>query len=229
MLTAPQLYAISQSIKPLDKAQFQCHYCSAPCNNQLSHNEPEPNPFMKRKYPALRPGEPNICIGCWLWRRKRITIPFLKQGEWQDGRCPMEYDWWISDTEAKAIRPCDSALLYERLLDPPIRFCLMLGTGPDAPCHLQQGIVNEIAKIEGGTPLTYTVMGKPLMYNIYELLEALKNGTKGKEPGVQELIRILGPIKNVQEKRERGRPPAPDKPSRVVSASGQASASKVYA
>lgn len=225
-MLASQLYAISQGIKPVESGPSECHYCSAPCDRTYRHQEPPPAPFSKIPYPCKRPANHWTCRGCMLWNRKRHTIWFLKSDEFKDGQQAKDWNWWIDEKGARAIRPEDSTLLYDRLLDPPLKFVLMLG-GP--PAYIQSATCNDVALVEAGTVLSFTIGLSVLEYSVYELGEALRHGTKGKMPGVQALIKLLGPHK-LPEKYVKspkgGQPPPTDKPSRVVSASGFPSAEK---
>lgn len=189
-LTAPELYAISQGDKC--EGQQECHWCGGPCTRRFTHDEGPLHLFTQRGRFAKRPGNAYICRGCWLWRRKRITIHYLNKA-YKDIQSPEDHSWWITGNGAWAINELTHKLIYDRLLSPPIPFCLSLKTEKD-PNRLQYAIVNDIGMIEAGTPLWFTINNLPMTYTIYELEQALRhNDLNGKESGVRLLVSVLGP------------------------------------
>jgi hypothetical protein len=176
--------------------------------------------FIRRISTAKRPANPYCCEGCWMWRRKRVTLQFLDGGQ-KDIQCAQSHSWWITENGAWAIRPVDSARIYEKLLQPPKRFVLALmvnnvlsGT---CPSYEKPGLLNQLHLMHANdvgeqTPRTqyiFTVNNIPHSYCPYELEEALREGNgHGMEPGVSALVAALGKrlIPEVPE-REEVKPP----------------------
>lgn len=209
-LLASQLYAESQGAVCF--GSFECYWCGAPCHTTWPHGQPPPmiGRDTKTKLFAKRPGNHFICVGCWLWQRKRITVTYL-DGGFKDGQCPMEHSWLITKQDAFGLKSTSYKKLYDILLAPPLKFSLSFLTEPNLNNLLQFALVNNNAELQVGTPLAFTVNNIPHTYTVYELTHALKNGPEGTDPGVQALIRILGPHKMIEleipdEKRGRGRP-----------------------
>ena len=198
-MNGPELYATINGQVP--HGAFECYYCGSKCSTFLKvPREDLPIPCVKKPKFALRPGSKFLCIGCWLWKRGRITIPFLSGG-WKDIQCPINHSWWMTKTEAFAIRRDnreDCQALYEKLLDPPRCFMLSvvtdtLGTPPIN--RLQFAVVNEIeGEMTAETVLTFTIDHLKLTYTPYELEMALDNPKEleGKSPGVRALLELLG-------------------------------------
>ena len=214
-MLASELYAKSQLCK--NSGPEMCHWCGSPCSRNYRHNEPPPSPFTKKNHLVRCPANLHICVGCFLWRRQRITINHT-DGSYRDGQCPMNHSWWIAENEALAV--CNSIVnphnkeVYDRLLRPPLQFSLSL-VNPKTINHLQCQVVNDMVEIKADTKLSFTLDNQPLSYTVYELEQALRHGLDGKEPGVQALIRFLGPhtlttvdVQKVAEVKPVGRPAA---------------------
>lgn len=244
-LLASELYAISQGSKC--EGNDQCHYCSAPCKKTIAHFEYLPLPGSKRSYVAKRPGNGFMCIGCWHWKKKSITVEWMgangKMAGFKDRQTPADWSWYITDDKAWAIQlhipdnplPTNDGI-YQRLLKPTtskngLRFALSFVHSHNKN-HLQLCVANEIAEIKKDTPMLFTVNGSVNRYTVYELEEALKNRSgEGKEPGVQMLMHLLGPCglfpppkKPEEEEKKMGRPPALEDgrvTKKTVAASGQ--------
>ncbi len=211
---ASELYAISQGKRC--KGIQKCHWCGASCGNNNPHDDPPLILIRKEakiKQWALYPNNSYICDGCWLWRRKRITVFYLDDS-YSDGQSPEKHPWFITHQKAYSLYE-EGNSLYETLLSPPLTFSLSLVT-PGEPNRLQHNTLNNLSKIQLDTPLSFTLNSQVLTYTIYELQEGILNGANGKEPGVQTLIRILGEPspdllgdkrKDPEEKRGRGKPP----------------------
>ena len=187
-LSASELYALSQTA--VCSGPDDCHWCGSPCRRSLPHDDPTPPIGVKRREPALRPGNTYICVGCWLWRRTNLSVNFLSGGV-TDRQTPSSHSWWITSDGAWGIRHEDHGTLGQLLLNPPLRFCLML-LGELQVNHIQTAMANDLAEIKSDTPLTFTVDGKPLTYTVYDLREALKSGPVGRDPGTTVLLRLLG-------------------------------------
>lgn len=205
-LLASELYALSQN--GICSGSNECHWCGGPCSSNFPHDDPPPIIGIKARSPCKRPANSYICNGCWLFKRKRITISYLGGG-YKDGQCPSFYSWWITEKGAWAITNEDKEELYECLLDPPSKFVLALLDGKSENYLQLAEINNHQDKILGSTPLVFTINNITHYYNVYELTEALINGPDGKEPGVGALLRLLGPynVNEQVEKKGRGRPP----------------------
>lgn len=234
-MLASELFAISQSTSC--KGDQECHWCSAPCNRGQLHDDDPPMIGIKRNAQmARRPGNPWICNGCRLWRRPRVTINFLN-GSFLDGQTARRHSWWITEEGAQAINPewtkkedwsVTYQMLWTKILKPPLRFCLALLDGPSPiENHLQLCVANDLPVVKASTLLSFTVNGVVFRYSIYELKEALRRGQSGKEPGVGELIRLLGScdlhprIKPEDEERKPGPPIKSAAPLKEVIEGGQ--------
>lgn len=208
-LLASELYAISQGKSC--SGREECYWCSAPCGRFNTHDDDVPVFAPRRaKTQAKRPGNAFVCDGCWLWRRKRITVFWLSEG-FKDGLCPLDHSWWITDQEAWGIRvPKDAGELYARLLEPPLLFTLTLTDGtPGAKNHIQHAFANDLEEIKADTPLKFTLNNIPHEYTVYELGNALRtNDPAGMRPGVGALLRLFGPYEasDRTERRGPGRP-----------------------
>ena len=202
---ASVLYARSQGMEC--EGSFRCYWCGAPCRQTWRH-EDRPAQLGVRRLGVAVPGSPFICCGCWLFRRSRITIPFLGGG-YKDGQAPARWGWWITGEGAWAVGPDDAGALYDRLLKPPLCFALLLLRGPGLVA-LHAGVGNLTPEVMLDTPLEFTVANAAYRYSIYELSEALRYGANGKEPGVRVLIELLGQYqlpRDMRDGRKRGRPP----------------------
>lgn len=243
-ILASELYAITQGSKC--EGTEECHYCAGPCKTFFPHGEVPPPMGVKRSYIAKRVNNPYICMGCWLWRRKSITVQWL-DGTIKDRQTPPNHSWllvddmrlngdgknaWVIDTKLHPSGTPKNEQLYQKLLNPPTKFSLsFIEFG--AQNHIQLCTTNEVVKVEAATPLSFTVNGLPFIYTIQELDHALRHGPQGMEPGVQALVRLLGPsdlfteeerLKREAEKNPKmGRPPAllgGQSTKKVIGASG---------
>jgi len=199
-------YITTQGMK--NEGIFECYWCGAKCQQGFPHQEPDPYLGVKRTYLAKRPANKYQCLGCFTFRRTRVTIPFLSGG-FKDGRSPLDYSWWISESEVRAVTDKCHKHLYEKLLQPPLKFVLSLLNDPKSKNHLQLAIVNELSEIKADTPLCFNLNNTTMKYTIYELEEALRHGSVGKEPGVQALTKLLGPHNlppKPEDIRKPGRP-----------------------
>lgn len=216
-LSISQIYALSQGYQCI--GNLECHWCGSPCTDQWTHDDPPPPTFKKITTSAKRPGNSYICAGCWLYRRKRITISYI-DGNFKDGQCPLNHSWWI-DNEAKAIKlddPLNKKILYDKLLSPPIKFSLSFLTDPKCSNLLHLFELNHNKAVFAETQLKYTINNVVHSYSIYELEETLtSDDLNGKDPGAVALFRLLGPYPEVKtakkiydeknpEKEGRGRP-----------------------
>lgn len=205
-MLATELYAITQRAKC--SGDLECYWCAAPCNRMLRHNEPTPEFGVKRTHIAKRPANPFICVGCWLFRRKRITINYTPDGtKFKDGQCPLNHSWLI--TEDRALTIDFNTSLYEFLLAPKChQMVLSLLDGEKTlPNHLQLATVNDLTEAKTDTPIHFTINGIPHQYTVYELKSAIDNrDANGAGAGTRELIRLLGMPEKIEEKLERGRP-----------------------
>lgn len=212
-LSASDFYARAHGRQ--NEGKEKCHWCGSACSRQWVHDDVPRQLFIKSKEEPRYPGEPWMCFGCYTFRRKRLTIQFL-DGFQQDIQCPMEHSWLIRPGSALAIRRINYGPLYDFLLKPSVPFLLMLSSGP--PVWLHKAVLNAPAETTAGTPLHYTLDNRPQAYSVYELEQALRHGTAGKEPGVRLLVELLGPkqLPPLPEPPERGRPPVLDPAVKVL-------------
>lgn len=202
-MTASDLFATSQGSK--NEGDQECHWCASPCGRDWLHDEPPPLPFTRAPKFSLRPCNLYICRGCWLWRRKRVSVRFL-DGTFKDGQAAYNHSWLIWREEARGIKPPCAHLLWQYLLKPPAPFCLALIYGEGQQNHLQFAVANDYDKIQADTPLRFTLNGMIQKYTVYELQEAIKTGKDtGKEPGVQTLVRLYGLPQAPQPEKKAGR------------------------
>lgn len=207
-ITAPALYALANG-RNCDGPD-NCHWCGAPCPRVLAHDD-QRHPMTAGRHPYAKfPGNQYQCIGCWLFGKQKITT-FWLGGGYKDSQTPSKHSWWITAEGCWAVRlPEDTTALYKVLLRPPLRFALSLLEGQNPPPNrLQMALANCHTEIKASTPLTFTVNEVPFCYSVYELEEALTSpgDLAGRLPGVRELIRILGPYKEMEEPdRGKGRP-----------------------
>ena len=213
-ITGPQLYALTQRSSCL--GSFECHWCSAPCTTMFYHDDLPNLPFIKSSHPSKRPANPYICHGCWLFRRRRITVTHLTS-PYQDGQCPQKFSWWMTLAGAWIVDKKDYQALYDLLFKPPNLFSLSL-IKPQTTNYLQIVPVNNISEIKGDTPLSFTVNNILHQYTVYELEQAtLQEDATGREPGVRALFDFLGPpVVEDKPKLERGRPNEPVKTTKVT-------------
>ena len=204
----------------------ECHWCSAPCPRQYLHDDPPPHTIVQNAWgrsKAKRPGNPYMCLGCYLWRKKRVTLYFV-EGGFVDGKCAENYGWWITEESATIIGKDSGPTLYEKLLNPPLIFSLSILDGSNIKNLLQLCLANSVEEIKSDTPLSFTINNIPHTYTVYELEVAIHNGVEGMEPGVRELRRILGepPDHLKASEKKAGRPKSSDaaKGRRVIHTSG---------
>lgn len=211
-ITVSQFYALSQGSKC--EGVHRCHWCGAPCNRRWLHDEPKPVMFQRTpKTTALFPDSPWICVGCWLFRRQRITTYFLDEKTYLDRQCPATHSWWITPTEALSVRWQDGEILFKKLLNPPRQFSLMILVGDKATCLLHQGLANDFpTPVQFGTQLKFTINGIPHTVSPMELQTGLKSKEARNEPGVRALLDIYGVVPGVveEEKPGPGKPIVPD-------------------
>lgn len=221
---ASQFFARTQS-SHCDGTE-ECHWCAGPCQRLHIHDNPPPVPFVKDYERAKRPSNPFICVGCWLWRRKRVTVRFLGgvgRDALKDGQCALNHSWLITETSALVISKDSQEELKEFVLAPHSRFILAFLDDPTGLTknHLHLMVANDLPEVLADTPLVFTVNNVPFVYSVYELETAITQGTGGRLPGVAQLFRLLGiPEPVVDEdgklpKREAGRP-APKQDGRVT-------------
>lgn len=218
-LLASDLFAISQGTK--NEGMEECHWCGAPCTRDWEHQEPPPIPFVRYITHACRPGNPWVCRGCHMFRRPRVTVRYFG-GSFRDGQSPQLQSWFVTEEGAWTIRPgnvADAAILYEQLLTPPLRFLLAVVTEPGELNQLHLAAANDHPEgVRGDCPLVWMLNNRPLIYSPYELEQALRHGSQGREPGARELIRLFGgfelppiPDESLPQKTgQRGRPKGRD-------------------
>lgn len=210
MKTVPQLYA--ESLGKYCEGSEKCYWCSAPCNRKWLHGNGPNLPFRQYKEPVNCVASSHICIGCWLFRRPRVTIDFLND-EREDFRSPRHQSWIITESWHKAINKNCIDKVYNFLLNPELPFALLLIDEAEHN-YAQSGVVNLEQELKDTTNLSYSLDGHVHTYTIYELQEALQNGPEGKEPGVQTLLRVLKTptpaidltsLEDIEEPEVRGR------------------------
>ena len=212
-LLASELYAISQGTNC--KGPTECHWCAAPCEKVWTHDD-QPNLVIAQgsrlRSLARRPANAYICTGCWLFRRKSITVRFLTDGI-KDRQDPSTHSWYVTEQGAWGIRPQDGLALFKALLNPPNRFWLSLITEQNLKNHLQLVISNDLKEFTPEMDLFFTVNGTSHSYSVAELDLFCKGKQEASSPGLLALIRIFGkPPVDEQEKRGRGRPMKTYKP-----------------
>lgn len=201
-LKASELFAISQGTSCIGSGRWKCHWCGAPCENEFVHDDPPPVPFVRSKSTALCPNESYICIGCWLWRRKRVSINFLTGG-FKDGQEPKHHSWWITEKGAWGLGDKkDYDEVYKQLVQPPKRFALAFRLEKDkVDTLIQLMTANDRIGIIAETPLYFTVNNIQHTFSVYELTESIKNDKHIYGPGVRILKEILGePPAEIKEK-----------------------------
>ena len=217
-MTATELYAASQST--CCEGKYECHWCAAPCSNAFAHDDPPPIPFKRScPSPSRRPNNPWICKGCWLFRRKSVTVNYL-DGTSLDKQCPLNHSWLITPKGAWAI---SKKQLFSFLIKPDC--CFALSLLKNEPLNLLSLVqVNNHSIIQATTPLLFSLDNIQLTYTIYELVETSNRETPGgHEPGVRLLIDFLGPMPREPEMKKRGRPTLKgdfDKLVRTITVSG---------
>lgn len=187
-MTASELYAISNGMKC--EGQRECHWCGAACSQKFLHDEPRPIIGLKRSFIAARPSSPWICVGCWLWRRQRITVSFLDD-TLRDSQSPTKHNWLITDSASKTFDHSHREHLYRFLTKAPPRFALIFRSVGSADTAIQMAVVNETKDITVNTPLWFTLDNIKHQFTFYELEDALKRSATGKEPGVRVLAAMF--------------------------------------
>jgi len=208
-LRASEIFARSQSARC--EGDDRCHWCGAPCRGGaagLRHDDPPPIPFVRSKSSARHPNGRFVCVACWLWRRRSVTVCYLPAG-FRDRRFAPDHSWWITEHGAWGLRPESAEALYGLLLKPPTRFVLALREGAcDNWLHL--AVANDNPVVKADTPLHFTVNNIPHSYTAYELEQVARHQHAATPPGVAALIRLFGPpppiAAVVPEQRGRGRP-----------------------
>lgn len=223
-LRASELYAISQSNRCTGPEG--CHWCGAACGRLWLHDEPPAILGVRRDRLALNPNGLYICIGCWLWRRKRVTVNFLPHTDgngaptYLDRQEAPKWSWLVTEAGSWALREGDAQALVSFLVAPPLRFFLSLLDGnTPPPNHLQMCLANNFEQIGGDTPLRFTINNIPHQYTVYELEDVLTGGgVVGKEPGVRALASFLKLKIDAREvKTKAGRPKMPEhQPGKIV-------------
>lgn len=208
--TASELFAQSMSRKC--EGCESCHWCGSPCTRQWIHDDPPLLPGQKRSQYAARPGNAWVCLGCWNYKRPRVTVQFLTGGL-KDGQTLANHSWLLTEEHIRGIRIEDYDSLYQFLLAPVNVFALSLIDDKESNVRnqIQLAKVNDVHEIKGDTQFQYTVNNRVYTYSPYELEEALKYGEGGVSGGVLTMIRLLGDYKRIErrsrdEKLEVGRP-----------------------
>ncbi len=206
-MTASELFA--QALGKTCDGKEECHWCGGKCGVSWIHDDPGPAPYTKQKTMARKPGSRFVCVGCYNYRMKRVTVFYL-MGGYQDKQAAQDHSWLMTPEGAFAIRTEDHGLLWERLLNPPPLFCFSLIEDNRFNKNLiQWAMVNDHPKgVDLDTPLQFTINNVPHIYSVYELESALESReVVGKESGVRELLARLSPYKLPEkEKRGKGRP-----------------------
>lgn len=220
-LTASCLLALANGVK--NEGPTECHWCGSPCQRFLTHDDLPYSPFIPHTRPAKSPGSSYICLGCWLWGRKRVTVNHFSGGGFTDGQAAIRHSWIITERAAWVIRkPDDYPALYDFLIQPSGSFALTLTTNGNSPRpdnFLQLVPANDLAKINNDTLIKFNFNNTTYDYCIYELREAILDGdATGKRPGIGVLFGLWQPPvpegtsghSNRGEAlfRKRGRPPS---------------------
>lgn len=215
MKLASELFAKSLSRK-CEGAEV-CHWCGGPCDRRWTHDDVVSVPFSRTRSSARYPGNAFVCVGCWYYRRKSVTVRFLDQ-TYKDRQSLSCHSWLLTVDSIHGLSPADHNSLYAFLLKPKLPFVLSLlsdaGNVVESLLHL--ACLNNQDKLQGDSELAYTLDNKRYTYTPYELEEALKHGTDGKSGGVKLLVDRLGPYSEVaavdpEAKLERGRPKKEDR------------------
>lgn len=189
-LTASEVFARSQGTQC--SGPCECHYCAAPCKRVWVHDEPQ-GPFVRSLTNALRPANPYVCTGCWLFRRRRTTVWFL-DGMYKDGQAGQDHSWWMTAEKSVVLREGRCPDLKTLLLNPPGTFVLGLKPEGGRPnlLHLMKANHGQ-GEVRADREFSFTVDQTVLTYTIYELEQGLKRGPEGLSPGVGALLRFMGP------------------------------------
>jgi hypothetical protein len=187
----------------------RCHWCGNPCDRLWPHDDLPPLPFTKQKYHALCPSEPWVCVGCWLYRRKRVTLRFFS-GDFRDGQAAGDHSWLLTEGGFWGLSPycLKSPQLREFFLKPPLRWALAVRDGREPPaCLIHRTPLNDLPEVQVGSLLRFTINNVEHTYSVFELSQAMAHGTPGKQAGTRELFRLLG--------EPRLKPPLPPPPPSV--------------
>lgn len=188
-MTSSELYALSQDTKCT--GNLECHWCGSPCQQLWTHDNYSILPYKHNLYPCKKPSNPYICIGCWMLRRKRVTIPFI-DGTYKDGQCPIHFSWLITrdfSTSISISLDTHKKRLVDFLIKPPLQFCLSIITR--SPNNLQMCKINDFQEIKLDTSLLFYVDGIEFQYSVYELEQAKIHGPEGMSPGTNWLVKYL--------------------------------------
>lgn len=187
------------------------------------HDDPLPIPFTKLRSSAKRPGNSYICIACQMFRKQRRTIHWLSDTTKFKDSIPLEsLSWWITEGGSYAIGKECWLELYKHLLQPPLRFTLMIGDIPGRNL-LHLAVCNDFCEIKADTELVFTLDNVPCDYTAYELRLAVQSTSptdlEGKRFGVRYLANKIRPFihkqtpnldittqETTQRPRKRGRP-----------------------
>ncbi len=194
VISASQLYAMSQGVAC--EGPRKCHWCASPCKELWRHDDVTSVPFERTSSTALRPIEPFVCTGCWMFSRNRVSIRFLN-GRMRDGQAPMHHSWWITEKGAWAVGDSDKSLLLDEVRGPPRKFALMVISTPPPSLKVQQPInhiqlakANDNKDLTPSSPLVFTIDGVVYEYTIAELESGIKSGPQGLQGGVAALLSL---------------------------------------
>ncbi len=219
-LFAPALYAIAEGQHC--EGPDNCHWCGSPCSRSLRHDGPSVVMHVRTDPTARCPANDFICMGCWLFRRRRVTVHFLRDPRlYRDGQNPMSLSWLITPQKAVVVEPLDFPTLWSVLLNPPSNFALAL-LGKEKKNLLQLGYVNQNETVRADAEMRFTLDNTPLTYTVYELTAMLREpgDINGRSPGCRALHELLGPHKLPEEPKKIGAP-SPEareqaRPNRVI-------------
>lgn len=203
-MLASQLYALSQGALCLGSEI--CHWCGGPCNRNFIHDDPPRIMFVRNKSTAKQFSSPFVCIGCWLWRRTSLTVPFLK-GDYKDRQAPKNHSWYIRKDGAWGIdltNPIDRELLRTKLLEEtPTTFALLLRDDKDIDIGIHLAHVS--IPTEKKAHFTHNNARMPL--DLKELDSALRTSDNAGNPGTRYLLSVLPRYKEEERPSpKRGRP-----------------------
>jgi hypothetical protein len=208
--------------------RFDCHWCSAPCGDLWQHDDPPPAIGKRRAANhAMRLDSPYVCMGCWSYRRKHVTVSFLGGG-YKDRQCCMDWSWLATDKGVWGLRtgqdewPKDAEALLGIVRHPPERWCLALRLGDAPPQPLMQAaIVNQcdLDGIQHDSAFKFTANNLEHCFTLHELEGCLKDPEAAGDGGARLLAGLLrikpdpveAAIKSLREEKkpaklERGRP-----------------------
>lgn len=189
-LTASDLFCLSQGTK--NGGSEKCHWCNSACIKLYRHDDPGPRAFVKqpeRLWQVKCPTSLWMCLGCWMWKRRSVTVNFL-DGRLADRQRAEDYGWLITAENAWAIRKQDSENLL-KLLRSQIPLCFSLSLIEKDKNKLQCMTVNDHQKITGETRLSFTLDGKEHHWTPFELEDAIAHGSNGKEAGTRFLAGLV--------------------------------------